>query len=178
MSTSDYSEDSIPLALPSPGDTSTPARPLSESLMDVEGLTIVEAASAYGVSVSNIRRLIKPGKEGEPPKVAAALVPSPKGATYRILPGEMERLGYKVKTTQAGAILTAATAAAESETLTKKVQDLESRLQVSEILLASKSKELELVTAHLDDLRDALAKMPKAIEAESTRPPKWYRRKK
>lgn len=177
MSTSDYSEDSIPLALPSPGDTSTPARPPSESLMDVEGLTIAEAASAYGVSVSNIRRLIKPHK-GEPPKVAAALVPSPKGATYRILPGEMERLGYKAKTTQAGAILTAATATAESETLAKKVTDLESRLQVSEMLLASKNKELELVTAHLDDLRDALAKMPKAIGTESTRPPKWYRRKK
>ena len=115
MSTSDYSEDSIPLALPSPGDTSTPARPVSESATEVEGLTIAEAASAYGVSVSNIRRLIKPHK-GEPPKVAAALVPSPKGATFRILPGEMEKLGYKVKTTQAGAILTAATAAAVRDT--------------------------------------------------------------
>ena len=167
----------MPLSLPSPGDTSIPARPVSESGLDVEGLTIPEAASAYGLSVSSIRRLIKPHK-GEPPKVAAALVPSPKGATFRILPGEMEKLGYKVKMTQAGAILTAATAAAESETLSKKVTDLESRLQVSEMLLASKNKELELVTTHLNDLRDALAKMPKALEVESTRPPKWYRRKK
>ncbi len=146
--------------------------------MDVKGLTIAEAASAYGVSTSNIRRLIKPGKKGEPPKVAAALVPSPKGATFRILPGEMEKVGYEIKTTQAGAILTAATMAAESEALAKKVQDLETRLEVSEILLASKNKELELITAHLDTLREALAKMPKAIEAESSRPPKWYRRKR
>lgn len=176
MSTSDYSEDSIPLALPSPGDTGTPARTVSETGSEVEGLTIAEAATAYGVSVSNIRRLIKPNpKSGEPPKVAAALVPSPKGATFRILPGEMEKLGYKVKTTQAGAILSAATAAAESETLSKKVQDLESRLEVNELLLAAKSRELELVTTHLDDLRDALSKMPKAIEQVS-RPPKWWRR--
>lgn len=150
-----------------------PARPVSESGLDVEGLTIPEAASAYGLSVSSIRRLIKPHK-GEPPKVAAALVPSPKGATFRILPGEMEKLGYKVKMTQAGAILTAATAAAESETLSKKVTDLESRLQVSENLLASKNKELELVTTHLNDLRDALAKMPKAIETAPKK--RWWSR--
>jgi transposase len=59
----------MPSQTPSPLEleavTSEPAR-VSEPTAEVEGLTIQEAASAYGLSESTIRRLIK----GKTPKVA------------------------------------------------------------------------------------------------------------
>ena len=105
--------------------TSEPVR-VPEPTAEVEGLTIQEAASAYGLSESTIRRLIK----GNPPKVNAVKVPGAKGVEYRIAPNSLEALGYKVKVTQSGAVLTAARANLEAETLATKVRDLESTLEV------------------------------------------------
>jgi hypothetical protein len=60
-------------------------------------------------------------------------VTGPKGVEYRIPPASLEALGYKVKVTQSGAVLTAARANLEAESLAVKVRELESSLEVEKI---------------------------------------------
>ena len=167
MNTGDYSEGthehSHPLELEQ--TTTPPARPPQASEA-VEGLTLAEAATAYGISISSVRRLIKQGK-----LVGAVKVPSPKGASYRIPPEALEALGYSPMATQSGAILTAARANLEAEELTRKVRDLEASLQVerlkrelSEERERLKDQQIEDLRVFTETLRTALDKRPRQIE--------------
>ena len=175
MSTSDYS---MPTQTPSPleleAKTSEPSR-TPEAAAEVEGLTVQEAASAYGLSESTVRRLVAPGK-GKTPKVAAAKVTGPKGVEYRIPPAALEALGYKVKVTQSGAVLTAARANLEAETLAAKVRDLESTLEVERIRREAAEQRSADLTQSLADLREVIAKLPKALEAPAPRR-RWFGKK-
>lgn len=167
MNSGEYSESShehsAPLELEA--SSTSPARPpeVSEA---VEGLTIAEAASGYGLSVSSIRRLIKKGNLS-----GAVKVPGPKGVTYRIPPASLEALGYKMKETQSGALLTAARANLEAEELAKKVKELEASLEVESMRrqLAEererlKDEQIEDLRLFTETLRTALDKMPRQIE--------------
>jgi len=174
MSTSDYS---MPTQTPSPleleAKTSEPAR-TPEPAAEVEGLTVQEAASAYGLSESTVRRLVAPGK-GKTPKVSAAKVTGPKGVEYRIPPAALEALGYKVKVTQSGAVLTAARANLEAETLAVKVRELESSLEVEKIRREAAEQRSADLTQSLSDLREVIAKLPKALEPVKTKR-RWFKK--
>lgn len=175
MSTTDYPQGTqalSPLAIEA--TTSTPSRTI-EPGQEVEGLTIQEAAAAYGLSSTTIRRLIAPGK-GKAPKLSALKVPGPKGVEYRIQPAALEVLGYKAKATQSGAILTAARANLEAETLAAKVRDLESTLEVERIRREAAEQRSEDLTQSLADLREVIAKLPKALEAPAPRR-RWFGKK-
>jgi hypothetical protein len=167
MSAGEYSvgthEQSSPLEIEA--SSTPPSRP-QEASEAVEGLTLAEAASAYGLSVSSVRRLISKGKLS-----GAVKVPTPKGASYRIPPASLEALGYTMKETQSGAILTAARANLEAEELARKVKELEARLQLEEVRRESaeereriKDQQITDLRIFSDSLRDALEKMPKQIE--------------
>jgi excisionase family DNA binding protein len=177
MSTGDYSHD-YPLR---PGGVpnmdyvreiasrSTEASRPPETVETIEGLTIAEAASAFGLSVSSIRRLLKAGK-----LKGAAKIPGAKGSEYRIPPASLEALGYKAKATQSGAVLTAARANLEAEQLTAKVAELQASLELERVRRESAEKELQAVSANLNDLREVIAKLPPAIEPPQKR--KLFRR--
>jgi hypothetical protein len=167
MNSGEYSEGtheaSRPLELEE--TTTPPARPPQASEA-VKGLTLAEAASAYGLSVSSVRRLITKGK-----LIGAVKVPTPKGASYRIPPEALEALGYEMKATQSGAILTAARANLEAEELSRKVKELEASLEVESLRrqLAEererlKDEQIEDLRLFTETLRTALDKMPKQIE--------------
>lgn len=164
-STTDYPpsahEHSPPLELPT--STTTPAR-VPAPAATVEGLTCAEAATAYGVSVSTVRRLLKAGKIP-----GAAKVPTVKGIEYRIPPASLESLGYSVKATQSGAILTAARAAREAEELAQKLKQVEASLALETFRREAAEKELKAVSLNLDDLRGALARIPLQLEAPKRR---------
>lgn len=164
MSTGDYSpgeHEHAPLELEA--STTDSARP-PEPAEAVEGLTVAEAASAYGLSVSTVRRLLSGGKiEG------AAKVPGPKGTEYRIPPSGLEKLGYRAKETRAGAVLTAARASLESEQLARKVAELEASLELERVRRAAAEARSTDLESNLADLRAALAKLPAALEAPKRR---------
>ena len=164
MSTTDYPQDTpehSPLALEA--STTEPERP-QEASGNVEGLTVSEAATAFGLSVSTIRRLLKEGKVA-----GAAKVPGPKGSEYRIPPGALEALGYKVKATLGGAMLTTARASLEAEELAAKVARLEAALELERVRREAAEGKAEALAANLEDLRTALAKLPAALEAPKRR---------
>lgn len=164
MSTADYSPaegEHSPLAL---GASSEPSQRPSEPSTSVEGLTVAEAATAFGLSVSTIRRLLKEGKVA-----GAAKVPGPKGSEYRLPPGALEALGYKVKATLGGAMLTTAQASLEAETLAAKVAGLEASLELERVRRQAAEDKAEALAANLEDLRAALAKLPAALEAPKRR---------
>ena len=171
MTSADYSageDDHSPLELEA--STTPPPRP-PEPVESVEGLTVAEAASAYGLSVSTIRRLLSAGKvEG------AAKVPGPKGTEYRIPPSGLEKLGYRAKETRAGAVLTAARASLEAEELTRRVSELEASLELERVRREAAEGRAELLESNLEDLRSALSKLPPALEAPKKR--KLFRRKR
>ena len=175
MSTTDYpTPNQTPPPLAIEATTSTPSRTI-EPGQEVEGLTIQEAAAAYGVSTTTIRRLIAPGK-GKAPKLSAVKVTGPKGVEYRIQPAALESLGYKAKATQSGAILTAARANLEAESLAVKVRDLESTLEVERIRREAAEQRSADLTQSLADLREVIAKLPKALEAPAPRR-RWFGKK-
>lgn len=157
-------EHSPPLELPT--STTPPAR-VPGPVGTVEGLTMAEAATAYGLSVSSIRRLLKAGKIP-----GAAKVPGPKGIEYRIPPDSLEALGYSAKATQSGAILTAARASLEAEELAREVAELKSSLAFEKALRELAEERERLKEQQITDLRNftetlkmALEKLPAAIEA-------------
>lgn len=169
MSTPDYprdTEEHSPLELEA--STTEPARPL-EHTGSVEGLSVAEAATAFGLSVSTIRRLLKEGKVA-----GAAKVPGPKGSEYRLPPGSMEALGYKVKATLGGAMLTTARASLEAEELAAKVASLEASLELERVRRQAAEDKAETLSASLDDLRTALSKLPPALEYPRRR--RWFGR--
>ena len=172
MSTGDYSEatheHSPPLELPA--STTPPAR-VPASGETIEGLTIAEAATAYGLSVSSIRRLLKAGKIP-----GAAKIPGPKGIEYRIPPASLESLGYSPKATQSGAILTAARASLESEELARQVAELKASLALEKVKRELAEERERLKEQQITDLRNfaetlktALEKLPAAIEGPKRR---------
>jgi excisionase family DNA binding protein len=170
MTTGDYSPPSQVTTQPLELEASTtePPRP-PEPSETVQGLTIAEAATAYGVSSSTLFRLIKKGK-----LTGVAKVPGAKGGEYRI-PGEsLEALGYTPKATQGGALLNAARANLEAEELSKKVSALEATLALEVVRRESAETELVAVRENLNDLREVLAKLPAQLEAPKKR--KLFRR--
>jgi excisionase family DNA binding protein len=162
MSTADYSPEPgehSPLELEA--STSEPTR--TQSPPEVEGLSVTDAAGAYGVSVSTIRRLLKSGK------LAGVLVPGPKGSEYRVRGSDLEALGYRVRGTVPGATLTAARAGAEVEALSAKVSELEARLDLERVRRESAEREAEVLAQSLEDLRLVISKLPAALPAGSRR---------
>lgn len=169
MSTSDYSESTQEVLQPLELEASTtePARP-PEPASEVEGLTVAEAASAYGLSTSSVRRLLSSGK------LTAPKVPSPKGMEYRIAPGSMEALGYKARRTLSGVVVTEARANLEAEQLTARVKELEAALDLERVRREAKEREAELLEQSLTDLRAVIEKLPKALE--SGKRARWWRK--
>jgi hypothetical protein len=168
--------------LPSAGETSAPARPLEVS-GDVEGLTITEAASAFGVSVSTLRRRIAAGDI-----VGASLVPGPKGQEYRVPPASLEALGYKPKETRAAEAVKAARAGLEAEVLESRVRELEAALEVERLRREAAEGRAETLEGNVSDLRsnnatlqaaltDAISKIPALPPGPPPKPPRWWRRK-
>lgn len=135
------------------------------------GLTVADAASAYGLSVSTIRRLLDRGKLR-----GAGKHPGPKGLEYRIPPEALEALGYKPKQTRAGAILTASRAEAETEQLEERIRTLEASLETERLLRAQAEQRAELLGANVADLREALSKLPPALPAPSSSKRRWWKR--
>ena len=165
--------------LPSAGETSAPARPL-EASGDVEGLSITEAASAYGVSVSTLRRRITAGDI-----VGASLVPGPKGQEYRVPPASLEALGYKAKETRAAEAVKAARAGLEAEALEAKVRDLETALEVERLRREAAEGKAEALEGNVSDLRtnnatlqaaltEALSKIPALPPGPPAKPRRWW----
>lgn len=167
--------------LPSAGETSTPARPI-EAPRDVQGLTVAEAASAYGVSVSTLfRRLSKQEIPG------AVKVPGPKGQEYRIPPASLEALGYKPKGTRAAEAVKAARAGLEAEVLEARVRDLEGALELERVRREAAEGEAETLKGNVSDLRsnnatlqaaltEALSKIPALPPGPPAKPRRWWRK--
>ena len=176
MTSADYSDgehDHSPLELEA--STSPAPRPLEVPSVTVEGLTVAEAASAYGLSISTLRRLLSARKvEG------AAKVPGPKGTEYRIPPTGLEKLGYRAKETRAGAVLAAARASLEAEELTRRVSELEATLELERVRREAAEREAQRLSESLDDYRTnlaaALQRIPLQLEAPKKR--KLFRRKR
>lgn len=169
MSTGDYSPgngEHSPLELEA--STTEPARPV-EPAASVEGLSVAEAATAFGLSVSTVRRLLKESK-----LAGAAKVPGPKGSEYRIPPSALEALGYSPKATLGGAMLTTARASLEVETLSARVRELEASLELERVRRETAEQKAELVSANLEDLRAALSKLPPVLEAPKRS--RWFRK--
>ena len=73
-------------------------------------------------------------------------------------------------------MLTAARANLEAETLAAKVRDLESTLEVEQIRREAAELRSEDLTQSLADLREVIAKLPKALEAPAPRR-RWFGKK-
>jgi len=140
-------------------DTRTP-----EAGTAVEGLTVTEAASAYGLSVITVRRLVTSGK-----LAGAAKVSGPKGSAWRIPPEALEKLGYRPGGTRAAAVVAAARAHLEAEEMNRHVAELLASLELERTRRESAEKRATDLEANLADLRTALAKLPAAIEAPKRR---------
>jgi excisionase family DNA binding protein len=171
MSTGDYSPSTHDAPLELEAATTEPARP-PEAGSEVEGLTVAEAASAYGLSTSSVRRLLSSGK------LTAPKVPSPKGMEYRIAPASMEALGYKAKRTLSGVVVTEARANLELEqeitahTETKRTLELEQvRREAAEKEASDLRESLASERANNEVLR---ALIPK--ELESGKRARWWRK--
>lgn len=166
MSTPDYSPKSdeylSPLELPEA--TTAQPRPIEPPSVSVEGLTVAEAATAFGLSVSTVRKKLAEGK-----LKGAAKVTGVKGVEYRIPPEALEAIGYTRKNTLAGAVLTAAQANLESEQLTAKVRELEALLELQKARVELAEVKASLLEHNLSDLRELMAKLPQAIEAPKRR---------
>lgn len=177
MSTSDYSDDSHDYSddsQPVPQGNAEPLM-LNAGAEAIEtGLTLAETATAYGVSISTLRRLLAKDKRGNPPKLRGTKVSIPTGREYRILPADMEALGYTARHTVGGLVVTTARANLEAELLAAKVRDLEGSLQVNAALLIAKTEQIELLQQNNQDLRDAVASL--AILTAPTPKRHWWRK--
>jgi excisionase family DNA binding protein len=185
VTTTDYaptSQDQAPAPvgeLPAAGETTEPARPV-EAASAVAGLTLTEAASAYGVSVTTVRRLVKSGK------VPGVLVPGPKGEEYRVQAEALEALGYRLKETRDAEAVKVSRVTLEAEVLEGRVRDLETQLaherdlrQAAQALADERAariadKEREATQAQ-EALREVLAKLPPALPPAAPRR-RWFRK--
>lgn len=149
--------------------TSEPDRTQAPSSA-VEGLTITEAAAAYGISHSTLRRRLKAGEI-----VGAAMVTGPKGQEYRVPPAALELLGYTAKEGRAGVTVKAAKATLEAEQLLIEVRELRARDELRQTQLAMIEQERDLLRASVEDLRGALASVQIALGAP-TKKQHWWRR--
>lgn len=170
MSTSDYSDGSQPV----PQDNAEPLMLTAGEEAIETGLTLAETATAYGVSISTLRRLLAKDKRGNPPKLRGTKISIPTGREYRIIPADMEALGYTAKHTVGGLVVTTARANLEAELLAAKVRDLEGSLQVSTALLHAKTDEAKMLAEHLADLREVIAKFPQLTAPIPKR--HWWRK--
>jgi excisionase family DNA binding protein len=143
---------------------SEPVRPREPSEA-VPGLTITEAASAFGVSVSTIRRRIA---QGDIP--GAVKVPGPKGSEYRIPPASLEALGYVYAATREAVTVEASRAGLEVENLRRELSEAKATADRLRAERDAKAREVELLAASVEDLRTALRKLPDAIPAATPEP--------
>ena len=174
MSTGDYSESIHDHSEPIgelEAATSEPERPPVIS-SNVEGLTIAEAAALYNISSSGIRRKLKEGKIK-----GAVKVPGPKGEEYRI-PGEsLEALGY-VKQSSFAAVVIEGKAKVAEETYSARVTELEQALERESRLRELAEVKLEATEKNLEDLREALSRIPALTSGESPKRRGLFRRNK
>lgn len=163
VTTSDHSAGSHPGSHPAEplaeltASTSEPARP-REASEAVPGLTITEAASAFGVSVSTIRRRIAQGDIS-----GAVKVPGPKGSEYRIPAEAMEALGYTYTASREAAVVEVSRAGLEVEALRRELAEATATAERLRLERDAKAREVELLTASVEDLRTALRKLPDAL---------------
>ncbi len=175
MSTTDYSEDSQEVSegsqepLMIEAVTTEPDRTQAPSSA-VDGLTITEAASAYGISVSTLRRRLKAGEI-----VGAAMVTGPKGQEYRVPASSLEALGYTALENRAGVTVKAAKVTLEAEQLLSEVKELRARDELRQTQLAMVEQERDLLRASVEDLRGALASVQIALGSPAKK--RWWRSK-
>ena len=142
---------------------------------ETEGLTIPEAADRYGVSVATVRRAIRAGR-----LPGAWKVPTPKGDQWRVTDAAMTAAGYTVPTAEpevtAAAVVELAAVEARAAHLEAELADARSRIERLEADRTLKAREVELLTASVDDLRAALRKLPDALPAgEPVKRSRWRR---
>jgi len=144
-------------------DTRTP-----EAGTAVEGLTVTEAASAYGLSVITVRRLLTSGK-----LAGAAKVSGPKGSAWRIPPEALEKLGYRPGGTRAAAVVAAARAHLEVEEMNRHVAELLASLELERVKREAAERENRLLSESLEkseaNLAAALQRIPLPIEGPKKR---------
>lgn len=155
------------LELPPAGGTTEPAR--TDEPSSVEGLRVEEAVTLYEVSLSTLRRKLQ---KREVP--GAAQVPSPKGLVWKIPPASLEALGYKPKEIREAEVK-AARVSLEAEGLENRVRELEAAIEAERLRREAAEKESELLRSNIEDLRNALAKIPAALPPG--KPARWWRKK-
>jgi excisionase family DNA binding protein len=146
---------------------------------DGEGLTITEAAERFAVSVATVRRAIRAGR-----LPGAWKVPTPKGDQWRVTDAAMLAAGYTVATApevaEAVAALKLAAVEARHAVTEAALVEAQNRIARLEAERDLKAREVELLTASVDDLRAALRKLPDALPAPAPTEPvkrsRWRRR--
>lgn len=153
--------------------TAEPARPVEQDTPTVEGLTLTEAASAYGVSLKTVQRRAQAGE-----LIGAVKVPGAKGVAWVVPLGAMEKLGYKLKETKAAATVRAQRSEAGNEQLATRVQELEA-------LLVLERTRREAAEKEASDLRESLVSERATVEVlralipkelESGKRARWWRK--
>jgi hypothetical protein len=153
--------------------TTEPARPVEQNEATVEGLSLTEAASAYGVSLKTVQRRAQAGE-----LIGAVKVPGAKGVSWVVPLGAMEKLGYKLKETKAAATVRAQRSEAGNEQLAARVQELEALLELERVMHEATKKEALDLRESLSSERATVevlrALVPK--ELESGKPKRWWRK--
>jgi hypothetical protein len=153
--------------------TTEPARPVEQNEATVEGLSLTEAASAYGVSLKTVQRRAQAGE-----LIGAVKVPGAKGVSWVVPLGAMEKLGYKLKETKAAATVRAQRSEAGNEQLAARVQELEALLELERVMHEATKKEALDLRESLSSERATVevlrALVPK--ELESGKHKRWWRK--
>lgn len=128
---------------------------------EVSSMSIAEAAERYGVSDATVRRAIRAGR-----LPGVWKVPTPKGDQWRVTDAAMFAAGYTVPVpaAEASAVQLAAVEARAAD-LEAELANARNRIVRLEAERDYKAREVELLTASVDDLRAALRKLPDALPA-------------
>lgn len=153
--------------------TTEPARPVEQDTPTVEGLTLTEAANAYGVSLKTVQRRAQSGE-----LIGAVKIPSAKGVAWVVPLGAMEKLGYKLKETRAVATIRAQRSEAGNEQLATRVQELEALLILERTRREAAEKESldlrESLTSERVNNEILRGLLPK--ELENGKRARWWRK--
>lgn len=128
---------------------------------EILSMSIAEAAERYGVSDATVRRAIRAGR-----LPGAWKVPTPKGDQWRVTDAAMLSAGYTppVAVAEAATVELAAVEARAAD-LEAELANARNRIARLEAERDYKAREVELLTASVDDLRAALRKLPDALPA-------------
>jgi hypothetical protein len=172
MSTSDYSESNGEHSEPIgelEASSTEPERP-TVAASHVVGLSLTEAVSLFEVSLSTLRRRVAKGE------IAGAVkVPGPKGVEYRIPEESLEALNYQRKT-ELPPVLIEAKAQLTEERYSERVAELERALERERMVTELLEVENRHMKQNLEDLREALSRIPALPPGEPQSEPTKRRR--